>query len=385
MKLALSLIAPLAVLGSETFTVDLSRTQRTREQFLAGKEGRARRLQHMAALRKNPAATFPSVPLTDGMDITYYGPVALGTPAQDFLVIYDTGSSNLWVPSVNCDNCKPNGAKYNHAKSSTYVANGEAFALQYGSGNCTGFLSNDKTAFGGIAINNFTFGEVTHEAADVFGQAAFDGILGMGPAKAAADHVPTPMDALVQQGTLKHNVFSAFLASNSSKGSTLVLGGTDPKFASGPFSYAPIAKAAKILPYWLISASDIKVGGKSIGACGWLLGCEMVVDTGTSILAGPVSAVNDLIKPIGEVKADCSNVNSLPTLTFKFAGKDFDLGPDFYVLRLPDESGNVQCELGIQGVNAGVPIWILGDPFLRAYYTVWDKDSERVGFAEIAL
>jgi len=107
----------------------------------------------------------------------------------------------------------------------------------------------------------------------------------------------------------------------------------------------------------------------------------MVVDTGTSVLAGPPSAVNKLLAKIGTVKEDCSNVASLPTITFKMGGKDFDLGPDFYVIRAQDESGKEQCQVGIEGINAGAPIWILGDPFLRKYYTVWDAEQKRVGFA----
>merc|ERR1712194_187848 len=306
---------------------------------------------------------------------------SIGSPAQTFKVIYDTGSSNLWVPSKTCSNCKAEGRKYDATKSTTYAKDGQSFALQYGTGSCTGFISQDSVGIGGQTITNFKFGEVTKEAADVFGAAPFDGILGMGPAKAAVDKVPMPMDQLVKQGKVQHNIFAFYLASGGKSGSTLTLGGTDSSFYSGDFTYVPVAKAAAILPYWLVSASAIKVAGASAVSCNFLTGCYMVVDTGTSVLAGPVNTVSTLTSKIGNVSADCSNVDKLPTITISMAGKDFDLGPDFYVLRMKDESGKEQCQLGIQGVNAGVPIWILGDPFLLKYYTVWDAEANRVGFA----
>ena len=89
------------------------------------------------------------------------------------------------MPSKSCDNCKPKGALYDATKSSTYAKNGQSFSLQYGTGSCNGVLSTDTISLApGATITGFDFGEVTHEAADVFGQAPFDGILGMGPAKA---------------------------------------------------------------------------------------------------------------------------------------------------------------------------------------------------------
>ena len=106
----------------------------------------------------------------------------------------------------------------------------------------------------------------------------------------------------------------------------------------------------------------------------------MVVDTGTSIIAGPTSYIKTLTDKIGEVKEDCSNLNSLPDVEFVFGGKTYTLESKFYVLQISDGNGNTQCQLGMQGLNqAG--LWILGDPFLRKYYTVFDRDQNRVGFA----
>ena len=83
----------------------------------------------------------PSVPITNFMDAQYYGPVTIGTPGETFKVIFDTGSSNLWIPSHSCWSiaCWLHPT-YNHAKSSSYKPNGTKFAIQYGSGSVSGIL-----------------------------------------------------------------------------------------------------------------------------------------------------------------------------------------------------------------------------------------------------
>jgi len=110
----------------------------------------------------------------------YYGTVSIGTPPQAFKLLFDTGSSNLWVPSYSCTTlaCFVHNT-YNSAKSSTYVKNGTIFDIQYGSGAVEGFCSQDTVTWGTYQIPNTIFAEITNLQGVGFIAGKFDGILGM--------------------------------------------------------------------------------------------------------------------------------------------------------------------------------------------------------------
>jgi hypothetical protein len=84
------------------------------------------------------------VVIHDFSNAQYYGEVDLGMPPQRFEVIFDTGSSDLWVTSTKCMSvlCAPKD-KYDSTKSKTYAANGTVFSIEYGSGPVSGFISSD--------------------------------------------------------------------------------------------------------------------------------------------------------------------------------------------------------------------------------------------------
>ena len=108
----------------------------------------------------------PEVALKDFMNAQYYGEIGLGTPPQPFTVVFDTGSANLWVPSAKCKGfniaCLLH-RRYSSVQSTTYVEDGHAFSIRYGSGSMSGFLSQDTLTLGTLQLPNATFAEAVSE------------------------------------------------------------------------------------------------------------------------------------------------------------------------------------------------------------------------------
>merc|ERR1712072_712063 len=128
-----------------------------------------------------------NVVFTDFQDAQYYGPITIGTPPQKFNVIFDTGSSNLWVPSKTAFMPLNFHNKYDNTKSSTYVKNGTKFSIQYGSGSLTGFVSQDSVTMGSAVVKSQLFAEATSEPGLAFKVGKFDGIMGMAFQSIAVD------------------------------------------------------------------------------------------------------------------------------------------------------------------------------------------------------
>uniref|UniRef100_A0A4W2IBK1 Cathepsin D n=1 Tax=Bos indicus x Bos taurus TaxID=30522 RepID=A0A4W2IBK1_BOBOX len=287
--------------------------------------------------------------------------------------------------------------KYNSDKSSTYVKNGTTFDIHYGSGSLSGYLSQDTVSVpcnpsssspGGVTVQRQTFGEAIKQPGVVFIAAKFDGILGMAYPRISVNNVLPVFDNLMQQKLVDKNVFSFFLNRDpkAQPGGELMLGGTDSKYYRGSLMFHNVTRQA----YWQIHMDQLDVGS-SLTVCKG--GCEAIVDTGTSLIVGPVEEVRELQKAIGavpliqgEYMIPCEKVSSLPQVTVKLGGKDYALSPEDYALKV-SQAGTTVCLSGFMGMDIpppGGPLWILGDVFIGRYYTVFDRDQNRVGLAEAA-
>ncbi|KAF7836864.1 cyprosin-like isoform X1 [Senna tora] len=279
--------------------------------------------------------------LKNYLDAQYYGEISIGSPPQYFNVVFDTGSSNLWVPSSKC---VLSIACYFHSKyksrlSKTYTKIGIPCKIPYGHESISGFFSEDNVRVGDITIKHQVsivtsalnkglllaifqeFAEITKEGNLAFLALQFDGILGLGFQDISVKKATPVWYNMIEQGRIKQQIFSLWLNNDPMEkiGGEIVFGGIDWRHFRGDHTYVPITKNG----YWQIQVGDILVGKNSTGfviilfcSCLNLIGlceggCAAIVDSGTSLIAGPttvVTQINHAIGASGFVSFECKNV-----------------------------------------------------------------------------
>jgi len=345
---------------------------------------RASLIERRANVRLNPRVRYNhDIPLSDYAEAQFYGPITIGTPPQEFKVIFDTGSSNLWVPSSKCTqiSCKLHH-RYNAEKSSTYKANGTSFDIMYGSGNISGHVSNDVVGLSDLKVAGVDFAEVVKESGLAFTLGKFDGILGLAFDTISVGHATPVWYKLVDQGLVDKKMFSFWLARNTTgmEGGQLTLGGYDKTLFKGDLKYVPLTQKN----YWQIKMDAVNFMYRNL--CGDR-GCKAIVDSGTSMITGPTNLINMINGQLGCIISGsecswlkCPDYSTLPNLEFVLNGQSFVLEPKEYIM----ETGGA-CISALMGMDIAEPVgplWILGDRFMEKFYTVFDFENSQVGFAE---
>lgn len=113
-------------------------------------------------------------------------------------------------------------------------------------------------------------------------------------------------------------------------------------------------------------------------------GCKLVLDTGTSLLTAPTDVVRSLDRQM-PLDADCTGLDSLPTISYMIHGRQYDLTPDDYVIKAGGDDGRAaRCRAGFMALDVPAPrgpLFVLGDVFTKAFITFFDRGNVRVGFA----
>jgi hypothetical protein len=194
------------------------------------------------------------------------------------------------------------------------------------------------------------------------------------------------VDTLKAQGVISQRVFSFYLSNSSySKNeydteSECIIGEVDTTHASGDLTYIPIYGTPA---YWSVELNSVHMGSTNLD----ITDKKAILDTGTSMIIVPESAavgvLNSLksagdciIRTDGYIVCECTEhpVKNYPNMIFSLGGQNYELSPEDYFWQ---EEG--LCLLFMLAQSRD--FWILGDLFLRKYYTVYDMDQGRVGIA----
>jgi len=344
----------------------------------------------------------------------YYGEVAIGSPAQIFNVVFDTGSGNVVLPTVKCkEQVCIQHRRFQSAASNTSVqlayedetplekgqTDRDTTSITYGTGKLTGEYIRDSVCMGAEAgdrvCTSADFLGVTTESRLPFIQLPFDGIFGLGLAGLSAGPNFNFVNRIVSSNSLAEPMFSFFLRSlTAEEDSEITMGGYRKEKIDGELHWLPVPKDDAVdKGYWLVTMRDVLVNGKPLNLCTDVTDpsatpkCMIAMDTGSSLTMGPPAEMGTMLDALG-LKDDCSNVKNLPDITFQMnaeGGGVYEMvleAKDYSEHEEHAEADENSCSTGFQPMalppSIG-PMWVFGQTLLRKYYSVYDPKNWRVG------
>ncbi|CAD7959295.1 unnamed protein product [Amoebophrya sp. A120] len=329
----------------------------------------------------------------------YYGDFMLGTPPQPFTAVMDTGSGLIWVPGKKCatDVCADHH-QYDEAASSTKRVIpsevGATTVIHYGTGSvhyqqsedtlrlCDSKLNPNCRDLGKNALHipAQTMGTSLTQTSEPFKWLPFDGIFGLAPSASKGSALHSIRKAKV----LAHNMLGCYLSEDTHRTGSLSFGGIEPQYiAKGHPLYWHTTTHPK---EWQVAIADVEVNGEKQHACDSYPNkeCLAVVDTGSSLITGPAEEMDPLLQKM-QLDTSCKRLDKMPTVNLLLKSDDglirYPLTPQEYTLAdMNEQTEQPECELGFGSMDVPGKKWVLGDTFLRRYYSIYDDDKGRVGF-----
>ncbi|EFO15484.1 aspartyl protease 6 [Loa loa] len=317
----------------------------------------------------------------------YAGNISLGLPIgkQTFLVILDTGSSNVWIPEMNCasiDCLEKN--RFNPSLSETYQEDGRNWFIKYSDGsNAQGLLGQDYITFepnmnDSLTIPNITFGLARKLSG--FKDNPVDGIVGLAFTSIAVNGVTPPLIAAINQNILQSPLFTVWFGHQDARenvfGGIFTYGAIDNVNCEDVIDYEPLSSAT----FWQFRLRGVKVDDYSIAGT-W----EAISDTGTSLIGGPAAVVNRLG---AAVKAKYNQDEEMffiecdaepPPVALIIGSHEYNIQLENYIAVFENNTC-IFSFFPLEGDGFG-PTWIFGAPFIRQYCQIYDIGKERIGFA----
>lgn len=351
----------------------------------------------------------------------YFGRIHLGFPRaqrQTFTVVFDTGSGHLFLPSLSCasETCRghrrfsteasPSAEPIDHIGQVVSLDSTERDQVEvaFGTGDVSGDFVRETVCLSvgdtpdapkGSDCTDVRVILATQMSKEPFSTFEFDGVLGLGLAALAVDPEFSFFGQMTKQNNLSQASFGYFLSRSDTVPSEISFGGHDVRRMATELQWSPVHKPE--LGYWQMRLLSVRIGDEKLPICedG---DCVAIADTGTSLLGAPRQATQKMHLllarkvPNDPAEIDCREFPG-PDLIFELAGGvTIILGPEDYsratgmrVLNSKTNHSQVVCRASLLPVEhnevLGPKAFILGEPALRKYYTAYDWQKQRVGFA----
>lgn len=350
------------------------------------------------ALALSKRAKNGEITLTDhSLDTSYSASISVGTPAQTLNIVLDTGSSDLWLASTECDTTACESMdRYNPSDSSSSTNLTTSFSIQYGSGSTSGSLFQDLITLGGYSVASQTFASCDDVSSGLL-SSGVSGIMGLSWQALAYSKATPWWITLAKSSAWSDPLFAFYLAryrnvagagATESDGGVASFGYLDSSMYSGDVTYVNVGDSAQ---YWQIQMASVTIQGSSVS-----LGSSNMaaIDTGTTLIGGPESVVAAIYAKISgshRMTGSYSSYYEYPCNT----SVDFDITFGGYTIKITDQDFNLgryssdetMCTgaVYIQTLSSNSPVqWIVGDAALKNTYTVFRYSPAAVGFADLA-